>query len=255
MRNLPKLPLLVGSLAIAACSTTHEFRVASVGDEVGEVSEFAAGPGANPDSPGVGLAPGSPGVGIAPGSPGAGTPGFPGAGNPGLPGGTPGAVGGTGVSKPPLIVASGNVLLGPAGIVHAGGAVSTAAGVVNGTVSAVLQTTSQTVVQMADGASVLVNGVGGSLGETVSIDVAQGQVVGGSRSLVGNTVAAVSSSAGRLLGGVSVAGGRTSGSSRVSDGRSGTLPANAGRILTPVTGVTAVLQPVIPIPPVLSLDP
>ena len=98
----------------------------------------------------------------------------------------------------PLIVASGNVLLGRAGqLTLPTGPVATT-GVVTGTVSAVLLTTNQTLVQLADGASVLLNGTGGALGDVVSIDLAQNQVVGGPSSLVGVNVLTSSPTSGQL---------------------------------------------------------
>ena len=224
MRSLrKKLPLLISSLTLVACSTSHEFRVAAVGDtEAGEASGFAPNPGALPGSPGAFIPPGSPGVGNPTGTP---------------------------PSAPPLIVASGNVLLGPAGQLATGGALNGAAGVVNGTVSAVLLTTTQTVIQLADGASLLVDGVGAALGDAVSIDLAQGQVVGGAQSLVGTSVPGLSSTAGKTLGGTTLASGSSGSSGRITAGGSSTLPPNAGKVLTPPVGVTAVVQPVVSPPP------
>jgi hypothetical protein len=227
--NLRKLALLVAPLSLAACSTSHEFRVASVGDT--EASETSAG--VDPIPP---AAPGGPGVLVPPGVPG-------GAGNPGsFPAGSPPTV------PPPLIVASGNVLLGSAGrLAVPGGGLSGAAGVVNGTVSAVLLTTSQTVVQLADGPSLLVDGVGAALGEAVSIDVAKGQVVGGAQSLVGQTVPGVSNVtavAGNALG-ASPPGSSAGGTSGRITAAAKTLPGNVATVLTPKVGVTSVVQPVV----------
>src|SRR5207247_3111544 len=93
---------------------------------------------------------------------------------------------------------SGNLLLGRAGQLTAPiGPVATT-GIVNGTVSAVLLTTGQTLVQLSDGGSVLLNGTGGALGDVVSIDLAQGQVVGGPNSLVGVNVLTSSPTSGQL---------------------------------------------------------
>ena len=239
MRSLRKLPFFIAPLALAACSTSHEFRVAAVGDtEAGEAGGVGSGPDGFPGSPGVLVPPGVPGVG----------------GSPGLPvGGVPSV--GPPTPSPPLIVASGNVLLGPAGqLAIPGGALSSAAGVVNGTVSAVLLTTSQTVVQLAEGPSLLVDGVGAALGEAVSIDVAKGQVVGGAQSLVGNNVpgaSTVTSVAGQLRG--SPLGGSSGGSTRIAGSSSTSLPVDVGKVLSPPLGVTSVIQPVIKPPPLLPL--
>jgi hypothetical protein len=236
MRSLQKLALSCIPLTLAACSTSHEFRVAAVGDtEASELAEVSA-PGGTPGSP-AGLIPSGPlGVGSPGGAPGVGS--------------SP-----TGTSAPPapLIVASGNVLLGSAGQITTGGPVTAAAGVVNGTVSGVLLTTSQTVVRLADGPSVLVDGVGATLGDLVSIDLGQGQVVGGAKSLVGNTVPGVSATAGKVLGAVSGNGAASGAGGRVASGGAPTLPGNVGKVLAPVTGVTSVVQPAIPPTPALPV--
>ena len=227
MRSLRTAPLLIVSFTMVACSTTHEFRVAAVGDtDAAELSEAA------PPGPGAPLGP--PGILNPIGTPGAGVPGV------GGPVGSPGV-------NPPLIVASGNVLLGSAGQLATPGGTGSTVGVASGTVSAVLLTTSQTVVQLADGAAVLVDGVGGTLGDAVSIDLAQGQVVGGPDSLIGNSLrgsAAVASST------VGSASRTTSASARVTRTATQTLSANVGKVLAPATGVAAVVQPIIDPPPV-----
>jgi hypothetical protein len=147
-----------------------------------------------------------------------------------------------------LIVASGNVLLGSAGqLAVPGGALSSAAGVVNGTVSAVLLTTSQTVVQLAEGPSLLVDGVGAALGDSVSIDVAKGQVVGGAQSLVGQSVpgaSSVTAIAGNALG-ASPPGSSVGGTSTRITAAAKTLPGNVATVLTPKVGVTTVVQPIV----------
>lgn len=190
MRRLPIIPTLISSLALAACSTTHEFRVAAVGDTEAAAASGAAGPGAGA----------------------------------------------------PLIVASGNVLLGPAGQLVTASGTGATSGIANGTVSGVLPTTTQTVVQLADGASILVNGVGGTLGDAVSLNVAQGQVIGGPVALLGNSLPGVSTGTGTVLGGTPVAG--ATGGAGSSGGGSGALPANPGQVLAPMPATTSVLQPV-----------
>lgn len=123
-------------LALGGCSTTHEFRVAAVGDSSSEAMSGTAA------------------------------------------GGSPGA---------PLIVAAGNALLGSASqLANFGGGAGT--GLVDGTVSAILLTTDQTLVQLSNGSTLLLNGVGGTLGDPVSIDLASGRVLGGPSTLVGANV-------------------------------------------------------------------
>src|SRR3954469_23224258 len=124
---------LLPAVALAGCSTAHEFRVASVGSGSGAA---AAAPSPTPSV------------------------------------------------RPPSVV-SGNVILGRGiGVVPA----ATQPGVVRGTVTGVLGPTGQTLVQLRNGTSLLVNAVGGALGDVVSINLAQGQVVGGPTSLVGVSI-------------------------------------------------------------------
>ena len=84
------------------------------------------------------------------------------------------------------VVAAGNTLLGPAGTTWARGGATRR--VVNGSVTSVLPATNQTLVKLATGATVLLNGAGGTLGDLVSIDLGANRVVGGSRPLIGSTV-------------------------------------------------------------------
>ena len=102
--------------------------------------------------------------------------------------------------KSPL-VASGNLLIGS-------GSQSVLLG---GTVVGTLESTSQTVVQLASGTSLLLNGIGGTLGDVVAIDPSIGRVVGGPVSLVGASVLGSS-------GGTQLAGGGSRGGSLVSVG-------------------------------------
>ena len=101
---------------------------------------------------------------------------------------------GAGAMTPP-IVAAGNSALGPAGAVLTRGGQR---GVVNGSVTSVLPSTNQTLVQLANGATVLLNGSGAALGDLVAIDLGAGRVVGGSTSLIGTNVLNRSASAGQL---------------------------------------------------------
>jgi hypothetical protein len=137
----------------------------------------------------------------------------------------------------PLIVASGNVLLGRSGqLTSLSGPVATT-GVINGTVSAVLLTTNQTLVQLADGASVLLNGTGGALGDLVSIDLAQGQVVGGPNSLIGVNVLTSSPTSGQLAT-ASVGSGGSLLDVQTASGRIG-----AGATINPPSTTTILPQP------------
>jgi hypothetical protein len=179
---------LLPAVALAGCSTAHEFRVASVGSGSGAAAAAPSGP-----SPSV---------------------------------------------RPPSVV-SGNVILG-----RGVGFVPAAAqpGVVRGTVTGVLGPTGQTLVQLRNGTSLVVNAVGGALGDVVSINLAQGQVVGGPTSLVGVSIGGGTHSAGGQLVGVSVGGALVGGSS---GGSNSLLPVNAGQALGTVSSsVTKITQPV-----------
>lgn len=104
----------------------------------------------------------------------------------------------------PLIVASGNALLGPASqLVTSITAVPTT-GVVDGTVSSLVLTTDQTVVQLTNGSSVILDGTGAALGDVVSIDLGIGKVIGGPSSLVGVSVSPEGATTGGQLASVSV---------------------------------------------------
>jgi hypothetical protein len=176
-------------LALGGCSTTHEFRVAAVGDS----SQAASDSTAAGDS-----------------------------------------------SSGPLIVAAGNALLGPASKLPKVGGGGPGTELVDGTVSALLLTTDQTLVQLSNGSSLLLNGLGGTLGDAVSVDLASGRVVGGPGSLVGTNVLATGPSGGQLLT-ATVGGNSLVGRSGVT--RSPTAPVRSGT--STVTGVVSpVLGPV-----------
>jgi hypothetical protein len=120
-------------------------------------------------------------------------------------------------------------------------------GVVDGTVSAVLLTSGQSLVQLADGSSLLINSVGGALGDVVSIDVGKGQVVGGPNSLVGVSVLPSGGAGGQLasanIGGTSI--GIGSGLvGNATSGASGAVSATAGQTLGAVSATTTLTQPV-----------
>lgn len=108
------------------------------------------------------------------------------------------------VSATPLIVASGNALLGPASQLVASTTALPTVGVVDGTVSSVLLTTDQTLVQLTSGSSVIVDGTGAALGDVVSIDLGAGKVIGGPSSLVGVSISPQGATTGGQLASVSV---------------------------------------------------
>lgn len=119
-----------------------------------------------------------------------------------------------------FVVTAGNILLGEAGArlgLPLDGAASSTA-VLNGSVTGVLQSTGQTLVELTNGTSVLLNDTGGTIGDLVAVEVASGQVVAGPGALVGSqTLAgstadgagAVAGTAGGTLSSATAAAGRT----------------------------------------------
>src|ERR1044071_5766253 len=103
-----------------------------------------------------------------------------------------------GSADAPLIIAAGNSLLGSASRLTLVSGEVPGTGLMNGTVSAILLTTNQTLVQLANGSSVLLSGVGGTLGDPISIDLGKGQVISGPNPLVGTNVLTSSPTAGQL---------------------------------------------------------
>jgi hypothetical protein len=182
--------LCLSSILLAACSTEHEFRVASVGDgSAGASTEVAA------TSPGA-----------------------------------------------PLVVA-GSALLGTAARISLGAPAGQPGGTVNGTIAGILPTSGQSVVQLTDGTTLLVNGVGGAVGQTVSIDVAGARVIGGPTSLVGVNVLPLGGAGGELASAtVGGSGGVTA--TVGTAGSASPLPRNPGGMLGAPSAVTSVAQPV-----------
>jgi len=169
-----RVPLLSIAPVLAACSTTHEFRVASVGNGSGSPAT------AQTSAP----------------------------------------------HQAAVMVASGNVLLGRTGQLLP----TSGSPIVNGRVAGVLASTGQTLVSLGGTTTVLINGVGGTLGDAVSINLAQGKVIGGPTALIGGQLAGTSAATTSLLG---AATGRTSATSLLS---------NAGKTLGATTGTSAVTQ-------------
>ena len=143
----------------------------------------------------------------------------------------------------PLLVVAGNILLGSASQVPLVSGPGTASGVVDGTVSAVLLTTGQSLIQLSDGASLLVNSTSGTLGDLVSVNLGTGQVVGGSPALIGANVLGTNSTgvlSGSTLG---TSSGTMIGSSTGTV--SNVLPTlNPGSALGTQPIATTILQPV-----------
>lgn len=124
-------------------------------------------------------------------------------------------------------VTSGNLLIGS----------SSQTVLLGGTVIGTLESTSQTVVQLASGTSLLLNGIGGTLGDAVAIDPTIGRVVSGPVSLLGSSVLGSS-------GGTQLASGGSRGGSlvQVGGGNSATSAVGAAatrtQTLVPSTSAT-----------------
>lgn len=191
----PSVWLLSACLALTACSTQHEFRVAAVGD--GSANATSQTTSTMPSAP--------------------------------------------------LVVAAGNVLLGESARLGMVSAVAPTSGVVDGTVSAVLLTSGQSLVQLSDGSSLLINSVGGALGDIVSIDVGKGQVVGGPNALVGVSVLPSGGAGGQLasatVGGTSIGIG-TGLVGRTTGAAGNMVSGTAGQTLGTVSATTTLTQPV-----------
>lgn len=177
------------TLTLTACSTDHEFRVASVGDGSGNATSETTST----------------------------------------------------IPSAPLFVAAGNVLLGSSAVLGPINSPALTNGVVNGTVSAVLLTSGQSLVQLTDGTSLVINSVGGALGDTVSIDVGKGQVVGGPSALVGVSITPSAGGAGGQLASTTIGGTTLA----VAPGGVGTsLTGTAGQTLGTASATTSLTQPV-----------
>lgn len=196
MRSMFLIPIFVG--ALTACSTTHEFRVAAVGDGSQQVSAAEAA---------------------------------------------------TAGASSPLLVAAGNVLLGPATGLSASNAAAAPMGVVTGFVSGVVTDNGQTVVQLADGPLVLVNGVGAAAGDVVAIDIGQSEVIGGAQVLIGQGVTPdlVGETLASIPGGTSSTPGPTVLLGSGSGGGKGLLPTKPGQLLGPKPSTATVTQPLKPV--------
>lgn len=221
----------LGVFSLAACDSSGSYRVASVGTTaVADTGSGGTGDGAG---------------GTAGGGTGSGSGATAGTGS----GGTgSGALGGN------LLAASGNAVLGLANAqtgLTAGLGVP-ADGVVSGTVNKILGATGQTLVQLGNGSTLILDGKGGALGSLVSIDLGQGKVIGGSSGaspLIGVNVLARNPSTGQLAT-VSAATANNLVSVTVPNGQGGNLlnvsvPGNLGNatggtggLLNGVTGGT-----------------
>ncbi|HEX6660293.1 MAG TPA: hypothetical protein VF067_00260 [Sphingomicrobium sp.] len=191
----PSAWLAAACLALTACSTQHEFRVAAVGDASGSATSETTST----------------------------------------------------IPSAPLVVAAGNVLLGESASLASITPGAQTSGVVDGTVSAVLLTSGQSLIELSDGSSLLINSVGGALGDAVSIDVGKGQVIGGPNSLVGVSVLPSGGTGGQLasatVGGTSIGVG-TGLVGKSTSAAGGLVSGTAGQTLGAVSATTTLTQPV-----------
>ena len=165
---------LIATLAmtLAACGSDGRSRIASIGSTAAE--DGAGGTAGSSGSDTGSAANGGGSAGSGTGS--AGTSGM---------SGTSGMLGG------PLLVTAGNTVIGVsdrhAGLADTINGKLPASGPLTGKVTAVLRRSGQTLVDLGNGRSVVLNKAGGAVGQLVSIDVGSGRVVGGSAgsSLIG----------------------------------------------------------------------
>lgn len=92
----------------------------------------------------------------------------------------------------PLLVAAGNMLLGPTATLANPSPGSLALGAQSASVSGFLLSSGQTIVQLDSGTTVLVGGIGGTIGDVVTLDTLTGTITSGPGSLVGSTMQAAS---------------------------------------------------------------
>ncbi|MEG3181021.1 hypothetical protein [Sphingomonas sp. LT1P40] len=203
LQNKAVWPTLVlastAMLALSACESSGNYRIASVGS--------AGGTGGNGGDGGPG------GTGGAGGTGGTG-----GTGGPGGSGGN-GAAGGNLVGN--LIVTAGNTVIGVAGKHNGVASVVNGAvpqsGILTGKVTAILTKTGQTLVQIGTGAGgssgggLILDGAGGKLGALVALDLGAGKVIAapaGSKALIGLNVLAQNPNTGKLVTVGAASGGK-----------------------------------------------
>ena len=191
MRTIVKMALwgiTATSFALVSCAadTTRTYRVSSVGASPAGGSDDDSGGGDGSGGNGSGGGGGSGGV----------------------------------TSTTNILVAGGNVLVGAASQFAALTGVTNGlvplGGTVNATVTAILGSSGHTLVQLGNGTSLLLNGTGGGLGDVLSLNLANGQVVGGpsgspligvnvlAANPVSGTLASVNAASGNQLVGVTV---------------------------------------------------
>ncbi|WP_447726771.1 hypothetical protein [Sphingomonas koreensis] len=179
------------ALTLAACESSGNYRVGWVGDNPPPSSSSSSG--------------GSSSGGSSSSSGGSGSS----SGGSSSSGGTPGASsgGGSGLAGN-LIVTAGNTVIGVAGkhdqLAQVVNGKLPATGIVTGTVTRVLDTTGQTLVNLGEGSGtggLILDGVGGKLGALVAIDLGKGKVIAapeGSKPLIGLNVLAQNPGTGSL---------------------------------------------------------
>lgn len=150
---------------------------------------------------------------------------------------------GTPASSAPLIVASGNAMIGRAGQLRGGaGLTSTTGGVAAGTVQTVLASTGQTLVGLTNGTSLVLNGAGGAVGDLVSVDLGTGRVLQGPAKLVGST--AIGQVTGGALNGSLLAGSGLNASPVTSALKNTRVTGTSGIVATPGKVTTTVTKTV-----------
>jgi hypothetical protein len=221
MRNrarIQKAALLASvlGLALAGCSSNGAYRVAAIGNVPGS-EEASGGTSTGSDSGGTQVAENGGGSAAGAGSgisssngsassgttPGTGS--MPTAGN-----GSSAAVALNPVQR--ILVSAGNSVIGVAGkhnaLAESVNATLPPAAPVTGTVTAVLRKTGQTVVDLGQGRSMLLDSARAKLGEIVTLDLGQRKVVGaaGQSGLLGVSVLSPAAATGAIAG-INVASG------------------------------------------------
>lgn len=243
------------ALALAACGSNGHYRIASVGDVPGTTADAGSGSGGD-TSTSTGTSTGtsagtstgtSAGTAMAANGGGAAASGTgssgTGAGGGSASGTDATTAGSTRSVAGPVLVSAGNAVIGVSGRNRLATAVNGALPAttpVTGTVTAILRKTGQTLVELGNGQSVVLNKAGGTLGQVVALDLGSRTVVAApsGSSLLGVGVASATLPRGSLAG-VNVASGGT-------DASGGVIPTAVNAVTTVAANPTGIAQTVLP---------
>lgn len=138
----------------------------------------------------------------------------------------------------PLLVVAGNILLGPAAALANPSPGTLALSAQSASVSGFLLSSGQTIVQLDSGTTVLVGGLGGTIGDVVTLDTVTGTITSGPGTLVGSTVQAISPTiAAPIIAVTDIVPTTLSGGSATGTVGAIALPPTSGPLASPVGAV------------------